>query len=112
MTFEQVVADWREKANTLRVAKAHVTADTLDQCLADIARAGEPYLRWLNETDAHLYSGRSVRWLRGRRAEWVTLGLAKRVNNKWYYLMCALPIQPNVEAVIAEAERDAREDAA
>ncbi len=112
MTLEQVLADWREKANMLRVTKAHVTADTLEQCLTDIAVGAERYLRWLNETDAHLYSGRSLRWLRSHFAAWAGQGQAKKTHRQRYYLMAVLPVKANVEALLAQAERDAREDAA
>lgn len=112
MTLEQVLADWHGKADTLRRTQAHVTPDTLERCLRDVETAAEPYLRWLNEVDAHLYSGRSLRWLRGEYPRLAVTGGAKRVHGKRFYRMAVLPVKPNVEAVLAQAERDAREDAA
>ena len=112
MTLEQVLADWREKANTLRLSRAHVTPETLERCLTEVEQAAEPYLRWLNEVDAHLYSGRSLRWLRGEYAHWAAEGHAKKHQGRRFYRMAVLPVKANVEALLAQAERDARADAA
>lgn len=112
MRLEEVLADWREKANTLRVTRSHVTADTLDQALTEIERAGERYLRWLNEVDAQLYGNRSLRWLRAHYAGWELEGMAKKVSGKRFYLMAALPSSPNSDAILAQAERDEMGDAA
>jgi hypothetical protein len=112
MTLEQALADWHEKATMLRLTKSHVTSDTLEQCLTDIESAAEHYIRWLNETDAHLYSGRSLRWLRGAYARWAAEGHAKKVHGKRYYRMAVLPSKPTTDAILAQAERDAMDDVA
>jgi hypothetical protein len=112
MSLEHALADWRGKAETLRRTQAHVTPDTLERCLRDIEQAAEPYLRWLNEVDAHLYSGKSLRWLRGEYPRLAAAGDARKVHGKRFYRMAVLPVKPNVEALLAQAERDAKEDAA
>ncbi len=105
------LANWRERSNMLRVTRAMITPDTLDQCLTDIARSAERFTRWLNETDAHLHSGRSLRWLRGEYTRLEAQGDARRgVGGKRFYRMAALPVALNVDALLGQAERDAADD--
>ncbi len=110
--LETVLADWHEKATALRAMKAHVTPETLEQALTDIAAAAERFLRWLNDTDAQLYSGRSLRWLRGEYQRLEDQQDAKRIHGKRYYRMAALPVALNADRVIGDAQRDALEDVA
>lgn len=110
--LETVLADWHERVTELRRLHAHVTPDTLGQCLADIERAGERYLRWVSEPDAQLYSGRRQRWLRDRYHRLEAEGDARRVGGKRYYRLSALPVRPSRDRIAGEAARDAAADSA
>lgn len=109
--LEDVLADWAQKITILRSANALITPDTLDAFRREVAKAAEPHVRRLNETDAHLYSGKSVRWLRDHFAELEAQGNAGRTHGVRWYRMGALPIRVNVQAAIDDARRTADTEA-
>src|SRR5262245_51764522 len=76
--LETVLADWREKASTLRSVKHQHDAELIDAICDDVARSTEDYTRFLSEADAMLRSGKSADWLRARFAEWAEQGHAEK----------------------------------
>lgn len=102
-----VIADWRERANTLRACKRPDDAALVDEIVNDVARASEDFTTWLAESDAHLRSGKAVAWLRSRFPEWQESGYARRGRDgKREYLTCVVPQRAHLSAA-REAGREA-----
>ena len=96
--LETVLADWREKAQTLRSVKHDHDADLIDALCSDVARAAEDYMRFVSESDAMLRSGKSAEWLRARFAEWAGQGHAEKRKGVRYYRALVVPRRPDLEA--------------
>ena len=96
--LETVLADWREKASTLRSVRHQHDADLIDAFCDDVARAAEDYMSFLSETDAMLRSGKSVGWLRARFAEWLEQGHAEKRKVVRYDRALVIPRRPDLEA--------------
>jgi len=109
--LEDVLAGIREDAQALRRRGVTGMADALDAVAGEVHRSAEPYLTWLGERDASIYSGRPRAWLRARFYRWVHEGNA-RVNpvnlRERQYRQCLLPRRSDLEAVRADARRTAR----
>lgn len=102
-----VIADWREKANTLRACKRPDDAALVDEIVNDVARASEDFTHWLSEDDARMRSGRSVPWLRSRFPEWQEAGYARHGRDgRREYLACVIPQRAHLSAA-REAGREA-----
>lgn len=112
MKLEQVLADWRERAQILRASGYVAHADSLTAFADDVAAATEDYRTFVNETDARLISGKSVEWLRGRFGEWLALDNARLVGRKREYRMIVLPRRADLAAARAAGQRAARGEAA
>jgi hypothetical protein len=112
MTLEELLADWREKATDARRLGHEDQARAIEAVCDDVARVGEPLIRWLSEDKATLYTRRSTRWLRERFRGWERQGAARLVHGRRFYLQIVLPVPIDLEAEAADAERTAREDAA
>jgi hypothetical protein len=110
-TLEQVIADQRGELAVLRKHSQGALADALERFANDVAGAAEDYLTWLSETDATIYAGKSVRWLRSHFAEWERAGHGRYRMGHRQYRMMALPRRANPQAAY-EAGKQAGKDAA
>ncbi len=113
--LEDVLADERGAAAVLRARGHPRDADLIEGVCERVARAAEPYLTWLSETDAKLRSGKSSDWLRSRFALWSSQGLARwsPMNKRArQYRELIVPVRPHLDAVRARARRAANEESA
>lgn len=76
-TLEQALADWRERANTLRTCRRPADAELVDEIVGDFAIAAEEFTRWISEDDARMRSGRGLAYFRGRFQDWQEQGHAR-----------------------------------
>lgn len=110
-TLEDVLADWRSKAQTVRAIGHEHDAQLIEQVCSQVARAAEDFLRWVDEPDAIIHSGKGVDWLRSRFPQWQRQGHARmhptRPRARQYRLLI-LPVKANVHAAAADARRAAR----
>lgn len=109
-SLETVLADWREKASAARMLRHPHDAELIEEFTKDVAEAGEAFMTWLGESDAVLYSGHSVPWLRQRFMTWEREGLARwslRGRRERQYLQCILPRRADLDAIRADATREA-----
>lgn len=113
MTLEEVLANWREKADDAdRLGNAE-QARAIRAVVEDVARAGERVMRFLPEDRARLYCRKSVRWLRAHFHTWEAQGAARRDGRGVRcYLQIVLPVPLDLASTAADAERTAREDSA
>lgn len=110
-SIEQVLADWRERASHARMLRHEHDAQMIEDITRDVAEAAEPFMTWIGEADAALYTGHATSWLRGRFAQWERDGLARwsvRGKRERQYLQVVLPRRVDLEAVRADAMRAAR----
>ena len=113
-TLEQVLTDWRGEVPVLRKHGQHALADAVDRLCDEVHEAARPFLRWLSESEAQLRSNRSPEWLRRRFPQWERSGLARwhpNRPNQRQYLECAIPQDLNLDAVRADAAREAARQA-
>lgn len=110
--LETVLADWREKASTLRSVRHQHDAELIDAICDDVARAAEDYMRFVSETDAMLRSGKSAEWLRGRFADWQEQGHAEKRKGVRYYRALVIPRRPDLEAAREAGRRGDRRKSA
>jgi hypothetical protein len=110
--LETVLADWREKASTLRSVKHQHDAELIDAICDEVASAAEDYMRFLSETDAMLRSGKSAEWLRARFAEWASQGHAEKRKTVRYYRALVVPRRPDLEAARDAGRRGERRKSA
>jgi hypothetical protein len=103
--LETVLADWREKASTLRSVRHAHDAELIDSICDEVSRSAEDYLRFLDETDAMLRSGKSADWLRARFEEWSKDGHAEKRQGRRFYRAVVIPRRPDLEAARAAGLR-------
>lgn len=107
-SLDQVLADAREHASTLRLTGNTGQAQYVDQLCDRVAAAAEAYLRWLSEKEARLYSGLAARTLRRRFRELLEAGNARYgERGEREYRMSGLPRHADV-AGAREAGRRGR----
>lgn len=97
----QVVADIVEERAILdRTRAATIGVQYVDELLAKIQSAAEPFTTWRSEKEAMLKSGLAERTLRRRFRELLDSGLARYRpgTREREYLDCAVPNRPNVAA--------------
>lgn len=110
-TLEQVLADARGELPILRRRGAGQVADAIEDLCNQVARAAEPFITWLSETDAHLYSGRAIATLRRHFPRWLAEDKARwnpHKRRERQYLMCILPRRFDADAVRYDARETAR----
>ncbi len=105
-SLEAVLASWRADAEVLARYGCQGQAEMVLRLAAEIAAAAEPFTKRISETEAHLKSGWSVRWLRRWHAEARALGLAWEEGGRRLYLDVTIPQRTHRSAIEAEA-RDA-----
>lgn len=105
-SLEQVLADERGQAQTLRFNGYRHDAELIERVCDRVARVMEDHLKWLGEKDAQLRSGRGVDYFRSRRAGWLASGDAKKEGNTWKYRQSVVPLRANLSAA-REAGRQA-----
>ena len=110
--LEVVLADWREKASTLRSVRHQHDAELIDAIVDEVSRAAEDYLRYVSEPDAMLRSGKSADWLRARFADWCEQGHAEKRKGVRYYRALVVPRRPDLEAARDEGRRGERRKSA
>src|SRR5688572_16112728 len=87
--FMQTLADARDEIGVLERNRAPMTTERVAQILDALQRAAEDYTRFLVESDARVWSGRSVEWLRGEFAELERQGHAfRRGGQRFYRAIC------------------------
>lgn len=112
--LEQVLADARGELAVLRKHGQRDLADGIERVLDDVAQAAEPFTRWLSEGEAQLRANKSRQWMRKRFPAWERQGLARwnphRPTHR-QYLVCVVPQDLNLDAVRADAAREAARQA-
>lgn len=112
--LEQVLTDARGEIPVLRKHGQHAIADAIEQLCEQIGEAAKPFLVWLSESDARLRSNKSSEWLRKRFPALERQGLARwnpHRPTQRQYLLCAIPQDLNLDAIRADAAREASRDA-
>lgn len=114
-TLEQVLADARSDAQVLRrKGVTQVPVDVLEELCEGVRSAALPFITWLSEVEAVLYTGKSRAWLRQRYARWEGDGHARHAptnSRERQYRLVILPQREDLSAVQANAEAAARADA-
>ena len=109
MTLEQVLADARGDAAVLRKHGQEAVATAIEGLAAAVAASAEEWLVFLSETDAHIRSGLSVKWLRGQFSRWEREGHARVIGNDRQYRACIIPRRARVTAAAARGRQAAAE---
>lgn len=107
MTVEEVLANEREEAAILRARGLADRADDIERVCDRVAQALDVYLRWLSETEASLWSGRSPDYLRQRFAGMAADGNARKQGRSRFYRASALPRTADIAALKRQARLDA-----
>lgn len=107
-SLDQVLTDAREQAQILRFHGHHDQAAALEKFVARVKQSASEYLAWLTESEAMLYTGRSVEWLRSRFRGWESRGLARYEHRRRHYRRIALEHRGNADAARAAGERAGR----
>lgn len=105
--IEDVLSRWQDEAAVL---ERHGHADegaALRRRAVEVSEAMPDYLRWLTESEAVLWSSRSLPWLRRQYPEWEAAGYARREGRHRYYRSAILPRGPDLIGVRALAREDA-----
>jgi hypothetical protein len=109
--LEEVLANWAERASTLRLCGHPSQAEMVDAIVDEVRASAEDWLTWLHEDDAVLRSGRSHDWFRHRFADWAARDLARQDGRKRRYRAVVVPQRVNLEAAREQGRRDAEEAA-
>ena len=110
-TLEEVLANWHDRSNTLRVVGDTHTSALIDKIVADVERAERARLTWLNDVEAALYSGLTIEALHRRFPRMADHGDARwslRGRRERQYRESALPRRKDREIRRASAEDAAR----
>jgi hypothetical protein len=111
--IEQVLADVREEAATLRRYGQKDAAVAMDTVLDKVTSELREYLTWHDEKGAVLMSGKGKGYYASRFDDWEARGLARSPRRGVrQYREVVIPKQVSIGEVQADAERAAREDAA
>lgn len=113
-SLEQVLADARGELPILRKHGQATIADAIERLVEDVVESAQPFLVWLSEGEARLRSDHSAEWLRRRFPAWERQGLARwnpRRPSERQYLQVVIPQARNLEAVRADAAREAARQA-
>ena len=111
MTFEDVVADLRERVTLLRMEGHPIQASSMERALDQVLETLGEFTAWLSEGEATGYTGRSAEYLRARFGRWAERGLAKFEGRTRWYRRCVLEHRGNVAAAREAGRRAAREAA-
>lgn len=107
MTIEEQLATYREDANVLDRMGHAKEAATLRRIADEVATALGDYLRWLSESEASLWSGKSERWLRERFEVMLQMGNARKLGRHRQYRAAALPRSVDYVGLREQARQDA-----
>ena len=113
-SLDQVLADARGELPILRKHGQHHVADAIERLCDEVSEAAAPFLTWLSEAEAQLQSDHAAAWLRRRFPQWERMGLARWHPNRptqRQYLRVAVPRSRNLDAVRADAAREAARQA-
>lgn len=112
--LDQVLADARGELPVLRKHGQHSLADAIERLVDDVSESAAPFLTWISEAEAQLQSDHRAEWLRRRFPQWERQGLARRHPRRpteRQYLKVAIPQAHNLDAVRADAAREAARQA-
>lgn len=105
-----VLADLRSDAAAHRRRGNTHDAEVMERIATDVAEAAEEYLTFVPESDASLFSGKKVTWLRTQFEAWARRGHAKMIGRVRYYRQCILPRRAGTaasyDAGVAAARRN------
>lgn len=111
--IEQVLADVREDAATLRRCGQSDAAAAMEALLDRVCASLREYLTWHDEKGAVVMSGKPAGYYQARFQEWEERGLARSPRRGVrQYREAVIPKPRRLSDVQVEAERLAREDAA
>ena len=108
--LREVLANWRERANHAHILRHEHDEQLINDIVDEVEKAARPFLEWLGESDAALYSGHSVSWLRSRFPGWERDGLTRwsvRGKKERQYLQVILPKRVDLDAIRGDALREA-----
>jgi hypothetical protein len=104
-----VLAAWRADAETLRRHGEIARARLLESCATAVEATPEwSLVEWVSEKRALTITGRSAKWLRGHRLEWVAAGVARETKRGWEYRHCILPPAMRVDDTSRDRSEDVR----
>lgn len=110
--LRDVLADALSDADALaRLGHEH-DARLIQGIVANVTRAAEPWLTFLSETDASLFTGWSIYKLRRRFYELESRGFAYREARTRFYCEALLPRRADIRAAHAMGRAAAQESAA
>jgi hypothetical protein len=113
--LEQVLADTRSDIQAYRRGGVtQVSVDRLAELCEHVRSTALPYITWLSEAEAMLYTGKSRAWLRQRYVAWERDGHARNAPTNLrerQYREVVLPKRIDLTEVQADAEAAARADA-
>jgi hypothetical protein len=113
MELNQLLADYRGEAAVLRKNGHKDQAESIERVCDAVAEATESYRRFLGEADALLYSGKAKKTLRRLYPELAAQGNAHQdAKGRRYYREMCLPRRVSDDALLDDAQRAARKDAA
>ncbi len=107
-SLEEVLSSERQEAAVLRKRGLTDRADDIERMCDRIVKAMPTHLKWLSESEAIAWSGKSGAWLRGRFAGWSLTSDAKKEGRHRYYRASALPRDVDVAALRRRAQLDAK----
>jgi hypothetical protein len=107
LTLEEILASEREDAAVLRARGLADRAADIERVCDRVQESLGNYLRWLSETEAILWSGRSAKYLRDRFAGWVAQGDARKVGRNRQYRASAIPRNVDVAGLRQRARQEA-----
>ena len=114
-TLEQVLADARADLKVLeRRGITQVPLTQLEELCESVRVATLPFLTWLSEAEAMLFTGKGRAWLRGKYDAWERDGNVRRAptnSRERQYRQVVLPRRIDLAQVRADAEASARADA-
>lgn len=97
LELRQVLANARGDAAVLRRAGNEGQAEYIEKLCDSVKESAEDYMTWLEESDAKLRSGWTDRTARRRFGELQECGLARWLDGRRQFKMCAVPPRSSPE---------------
>jgi hypothetical protein len=104
--LQAVLDDWTHDELVLRRHGQTALADQLARCQQAVRESAEEWLTMLVESEAALYSGKTVRWLQAQFPLWERRQMAAKRGRTRMYRQCALPRRSDASRAF-QAGRDA-----
>ena len=103
--LEQVLADEREDAASLRRNGEADKAAIIERICDRVQEAAEDYLRWMTEEQAMTKSGRGQQYFLSRFEEWEALGHARKKGRLREYRSVIVPQRVHASVAYEEGKR-------